>query len=96
MFNFTKAIRGVLRHKNSQIRAEREKLRAADESNKILSAYIALLASGQESVKVSKADDREALSRYGTEISSDKDCYIIKVKKSEKRSLGKRESRAVK
>ncbi|MGM9644193.1 MAG: hypothetical protein ACI3X1_03810 [Eubacteriales bacterium] len=96
MFNFTKAIRGVLRRKNAQIRAEREKFLAAHEANKILSAYIAVLASEQDAVKVSKADVRTALNRYCTDISSDKDCYIIKVNKSEKGSLGKRESRAVK
>ena len=96
MFNLTKAIRGVLRRKNVQIRAEREKFLAERETNKILSAYIALLASGQEALRISKADVREALNSYGTDGSSDKDCYIIKVKKSEKGSLGKRESRAVK
>ena len=50
----------------------------------------------QEALRISKADVREALNSYGTDVSSDKDCYIIKVKKSEKGSLGKRESRAVK
>lgn len=96
MFNFTKAIRWFLRHKNAQIRAEKEKFLAEHETNKILSAYIALLASKQESVKVSKADVRDALNRYSTEISSDNDYYIIKVNMSKDDSLGNGESRAVK
>lgn len=95
MFNFTKAIRGVLKRKNAQIRAEREMLLAANETNKILATYIMLLSSGQEVTKVSKVDVSKALSNYSAEIFSDEDNYIIKIKEHPNNNLGNGESRAV-
>ncbi len=92
MFNFSKTIRGVVKLKNAQIRAEREKSAAQREANKILSAYIVLLASGQDGIRILKKDVGMALGRYIAEISHDGDYYMIRVRENTGRCPGKRDS----
>ena len=79
MFNSMKAIRGILKRKNMQIRAEREKLEAERATNVILSAYIALLVSKRGSVRIPKKEVSEALGRFVTCASSCGDDYVIEV-----------------
>ena len=79
MFKITKIIRSILKRKNLQIRAEREKLEAAEWANKILSAYIAVLAEGSE-VKVKKNDISRALTQVSIDVSCTDEYYIIRAK----------------
>lgn len=96
MFDFLKTLRGLLKHKNAQIRKEREMLLAANETNKILSAYILLLASRQKVIKVSKADIAAVLNHYVADVSSDGDNYIVEIKELKENHLGNGECSAVK
>lgn len=79
MFNSMKAIRGILKRKNLQIRAEREKLEAERTANAILSAYIALLVSRRGVIKIPKKEISEALGRFSASAVSSGDDYVIEV-----------------
>ena len=65
--------------KNRQIKLEREKNKALEETNSILSAYLALLVSKHGCVRVSKALIKDALSNSETSVSDGGDDYIISV-----------------
>ena len=92
MFNSMKAIRGILKRKNLQIRAEREKLEAERAANVILSAYIALLVSRRGTVRIPKKEISEALGRFTACAVSSGDDYVIEVgelpQKAQKRGSG--------
>ena len=80
--NFLKKIMNFLTEmKNRQIRLAREKIRAFEETNKILSAYVALLAEQQGTVRVSKKSVSEALGSYKASVAESGDDYIIKIEK---------------
>lgn len=79
MFNSMKAIRGILKRKNMQLKAEREKLEAERAANVILSAYIALLVSRRGSVRIPKKEISDALGRFVACASSSGDDYVIEV-----------------
>ena len=79
MFNGMKAIRGILKRKNMQIRSEREKLESERVANAILSAYIALLVSRHGAVRIPKKEVSEALGKYFARASMHGDDYVIEV-----------------
>ncbi len=92
MISFFKAIKGILKRKNAIIRAERERLEGAEWSNRILSAYIALLSQGGE-LKVKRKDVGDILGKYRAEVSRDDEYYIISLNKTCSDGAGKRENR---
>ncbi len=80
MIDYFKTIKQILKNKNALIRADRQRLEAAEQANRILSAYIAVLADSEGCVKISRLSVRSALGKYKTEISSDGEFYIVRVK----------------
>ncbi len=93
MIDYFKTIRQILKNKNALIRADRQRLEAAEHANRILSAYIAVLADREGYVKISRLSVRSALGKYKTEISSDGEFYIITVKDIGKKQLRGEEGR---
>ena len=72
-------IKEILRHKNSQLKLEREKTMAEQSMNIILSAYLAMLVDKQGTVSIPKSRISEALGKYRVIASSFGDNYIISV-----------------
>ena len=91
MIGLIKTVRGIVKHKNGIIRAEREKFSALEWSNRILSAYIALLASENE-LRINASDVSDIIGRYRAEVTREDNCYVIKIIKAEKSADGKREA----
>ena len=79
MFNSFKVIRGIMKRKNLQLRAEREKYEAERAANVILSAYLALLVSRHGAVRVPKKEISGALGRFMARASVSGDDYVIEV-----------------
>ena len=73
IFRFLLALRG------RQLRLEREKIRAMEETDKILSAYLAILIDKNGGARVSRAEVREVMGRYRAVASVDGDDYVIRV-----------------
>ena len=73
-------IREILKRKNAQIRAEREKLMAAEVTNQIYASYILCLASDAGEARISKARIADTVGKYKADISATEDEYIIRVK----------------
>ena len=67
--------------KNRQLRLEREKRRALEESNSILSAYLALLIEKEGGVRVPRELIRSVIGRYRARVKVSGDDYIISVDK---------------
>ena len=65
--------------KNRQIRLERERVRAFEETNRILSAYIAILVEKQGGARIPKELVREALGCYKISVKDSGDDYLIDV-----------------
>lgn len=91
MTGLIKTVRGIVKHKNEIIRGEREKVSALEWSNRILSAYIALLASEKE-LRINASDVSDIMGRYRAEVARADNCYVIKLIKAEKNAYGKREA----
>ena len=91
MTGLIKMVRGIVKHKNGMIRREREKIAALECSNRILSAYIALLASEKE-LRINASDVSDIIGRYRAEVTRADNCYVIKLIKAEKFADGKREA----
>jgi ribosome maturation protein Sdo1 len=83
MFKKINIIREILRHKNSQIRAERQKTEAEQSMNVILSAYLAMLVDDRGTVTIPKSRISEALGKYRVIASSDDENYVITVAPNE-------------
>lgn len=72
-------INRLIGYKNRQISLEREKNRALIETNAILSAYVAMLVDGKESVRISRRLIRESIGRYTATVLPQGDDYVISV-----------------
>ena len=79
MFKFRRLLRYFLKSKNSQIKKAREAAEAARCENRILSAYVALIAARYGVIKIPKKEISEALGKYGVLTSADADTYVIDV-----------------
>lgn len=79
MFKFRRLLRYYLKSKNSRIKKAIEAAEAAKCENRILSAYIALIASKYGVIKIPKKEISEVLGHFGVLASSDADNYIIEV-----------------
>ncbi len=90
MKDLGKTIGEIVKGKNAIIRREREKLDAAEWSNRILSAYIALLASGDE-LRIRRDDVSSVLGSFRSEVLRDDDCYVIRLKRLVDDCIGKSE-----
>ena len=77
MFQKIKIIRSILKRKNAQIRAEREKYIAEMAVNVILAAYLTLLVSKQGTVRLPRKEVREALGKFHVSFSASGEDYII-------------------
>lgn len=77
-----KIVGGLLRMKNRQIRAERDKSRALSETNSILSAYVASLIEDRNGARISKDQIRKAIGKYTAQVLSDGADYVISVIRS--------------
>ena len=75
--------------KNRQIRFERERLRALEETNKILSAYVAILVESLGETRISKELVREALGSYKASVKDSGDDYLISVTSTRKGKIEK-------
>ena len=74
-----KIVGGLLRMKNRQIRAERERSRALSESNSILSAYVASLIEERGGARVSREQIKNAIGKYTAKVISDGADYVISI-----------------
>ncbi len=70
---------GILRYRSRQLTLERERNRALEETNSILSAYLALLVDRRDGVRVPKKSVREAVGKYRATVSQDGADYVISV-----------------
>ena len=73
-------IRRIIKRKNDQIRAEREKLMAAETANHIYAAYIIYFAAKEGGVRVPKDEIANTVGKYRADISATEDEYIISVR----------------
>ena len=67
-----KIVGGLLKMKNRQLRAEREKSRALDETNSILSAYVASLIEERGGARIAKDQIRSAIGKYSAQVIADR------------------------
>lgn len=74
-----KIVGGLLRMKNRQLRAEREKSRALGETNSILSAYVASLIEERGGARIAKDQIRCAIGKYTAQVLTDGADYVISV-----------------
>lgn len=79
MFEFRRLLRYILKSKNSQIKKAMEQARATSCENRILSAYIALIASRYGVIRIPKKEISDTLGRFGVLASSDGEDYVIEV-----------------
>ena len=90
MLNMMKAIKGILKRKNAQIRAEREKFEAERMANSIVAAYLfVLIADLGGSVRIPKKDVSDALGRFFVNAYPSDDDYVIEVKELSASAHGK-------
>ena len=75
ILKFLKAVR------NRLVRLEREKIKAYEETNKILAAYIAVLISRHGTVRIPKKAISEALDNYKSSVGVDGEDYVITIEK---------------
>ena len=73
-------IRRIIKRKKAQIRAEREKLMAAETANRIYAAYILYCAAGEGAVRVPKDEIARTVGKYRADISASENEYIISVR----------------
>lgn len=69
----------LLARKNKQIKLEREKYRALEETNKILSVYVGLLVAKCGGVKIPKSLIAEAIGGFHLSIGQSDGCYTVTV-----------------
>ena len=74
-----KIVGGLMRMKNRQLRAERERSRALNETNSILSAYVASLIEERGGARIAKDQIRSAIGKYTAQVLSDGADYVISV-----------------
>ena len=76
-----KIVNGMIRHllgiKNRQVRFERERSRAIEESNRILSAYLALLMKDGDEVRIDRRAISDAIGRFSAKVRCDGENYVI-------------------
>lgn len=79
-------MKGLIRYlvgiKNRQIRDERQRSRALEESCRILSAYIALIAESRGEIRVSAKEVGRAIGHCDVQVSRQGGDYVIKVARS--------------
>ncbi len=90
MTDLKKTVDEIVKSKNEIIRAERKKLDAAEWSNRILSAYIAYLASSRE-LRIKKEDVRRLLGSFRAVVSCTEDSYLIKLEQTNRDEAEERE-----
>ena len=76
-------IAALIRRKNRQIRLEKEKNEGYAEINRILTAYLSLLIEKRGSVRVPKAQIKEALGRCSSAVVSSGNDYVITVSRDD-------------
>ncbi len=86
MFRFNRIIKEILKRKNEQIKKEREKLRAQECANMIMSAYFTILLCERGAVRIPKSEISRVLGSYRVHASSDGDDYVIEVKSATEKS----------
>lgn len=78
-----KVIKHLLGIKNRQIRFERERSRAIEEANKILSAYVTLLAGRTGEVRVSRSEIGRLLGKCNAKVARSGEDYVISIDSEE-------------
>lgn len=78
-------VNGMIRHllgiKNRQVRFERERSRAIEESNRILSAYLALLLKERGEVRIDRRTIGDAIGRFSARVRCDGEDYVISIER---------------
>ena len=74
-----KVIKHILRIKNRQIKLERERSHAAEEANRILSAYVAFLAGRTGEVRVPRAEIGRMLGKCNASVARSGEDYVISI-----------------
>lgn len=69
----------LIARKNRQIRLERERCRALEQTNTVLSAYVGLLVARCGGVAIPKSLVSKALGCYKLSVSTQGDCYTVSV-----------------
>jgi hypothetical protein len=72
----------LLKHRTRQLRYEREKRLALEETNTVLAAYIASLVEELGGVRVSRAKIKEFIGKYNAKIASDGTDYVIGIERN--------------
>lgn len=85
-----KIVGGLLRFKNRQLRDERAKSRALDETNSILSAYVASLIDERGGAKISREKIKNAIGKYAASVRVEGGDYVISISKNGKDTECKR------
>ena len=79
-----KLVGGLLRFKNRQLRDERAKSHALDETNSILSAYVASLIDERGGAKISREKIKNAIGKYVASVRVEGGDYVISISKNVK------------
>ena len=77
-----KAVEGMMRLKNRELRAEKEKNQALEITNTIISAYLSVLVERLGSVRIPKSEISAALGGYVTTAWAEGDDYVITVQRT--------------
>ncbi len=93
MFDFFKALRGILKRRNKLIREQKQRAEAAECANRILTAYIAVLVGDKGTLLIPKIRVSSVLGKFYSEVASDGENYVITIKEDRRDVLGKREAR---
>lgn len=76
-----KILRFLAAVRNRLVKLERDKVKAYEETNKILSAYIAVLAERHGTVRIPKKAISEALGNFKASVGVDGEDYIITIER---------------
>lgn len=73
-------IRRIIKRKNAQIRAERERALAAEVQNHIYASYILYLAASTGEARIKKSEIAKTVGKYRAEVSTTEHEYVIRVR----------------
>ena len=76
-----KSVESIIRAKNRELRAEREKVQALEITNTIISAYLSILVESRGGVRISKKAVSDALGNFTTRATADGEDYLITVER---------------
>lgn len=70
----------LIARKNRQIRFERDRVKALEQTNDVLGAYVGLLVARCGGAMIPKSLVRDALGHYKMSVRAEGDCYTVSVR----------------